>query len=134
MLAEECYIVKALDRELPFEEMETHLLSLPEVRRVVTRPPGAFMMSDSAETAEIVDTMILRDDTKLPACAIYLFFRRPDQLVLDVEGGNTGDRRVLVSFLEWLNERCPIALHDNEGDYVHEIDEKGFSAFLEGWQ
>ncbi len=76
--------------------------------------------------------MILEDESRLPACGIFLFFSPPNQLVLDVEGGKTGDRRVLVSFLEWLNELCPIALHDNEGNYVHEIDEKGYSAFLEG--
>ena len=133
-MAEECYTATALEGQLPFEEMEACLLSLPEVRRVVTRPPGTFMMSDSAESAEIVEGMILRDDRELPACAIYIFFRHPNIVDLLVRAGNTGSRRVLVSFLEWLNERCPIALHDDRGNYVHEIDEKGFSAFLEGWK
>ena len=133
MPAAEYYIATARDGELPFEQIERRLRSMPEVRAVPTRPPGTFSLAGTSEKADVVMKMILEDDSQLPRCGAFLFLE-PPQLVLYVGAANGGDRRVLVPFLEWLNELCPIALHDNEGDYAHEIDEDGFSAFLEGFK
>ena len=91
-------------------------------------------MAGTSEDADIVMKMILEDDSQLPRCGAYIFLQPPQKLVLYVGAANGGDRRALVPFLEWLNELCPIVLHDNEGNYVHEIDKKGSSAFLEGWK
>ena len=132
MLAEECYIVTARVGELPFEQIEGRLRSMPEVRVVPTRAPGTFSLAGTSERADIIMEMILEDDSQLPRCGVYIYLEPPDRLELVVGAANPGDRRALVPFLEWLNERCPIVLHDERGDYVHEIDERGFSAFLKG--
>ena len=132
MLAEEYYIATAREGELPWQEIEMRLRSMPEVRVVPTRPPGTFSMAETSEEADIVMKMILEDESRLPRCGVYLFIEPPDRVDLVVGSANPGDRRVLVPFLEWLNERCPIVLHDERGNYVREIDEKGFSAFLKG--
>lgn len=135
MLSEDCYVITARKGELPFDEIEARLRSMPEVRPVPTRPPGVYLLERSSEDADIVLKMAIQDPSELPACAVYVFIDRPDCLVLDLEGGDEGDLEVLVRFLEWLSERCPFAVHDDQGRYAKEIDEKGLSAFLfEPWE
>lgn len=135
MLQEECYIITARRGDLPFDAIEARLRSSPEVREVPTRPEGTYLMKGTADAADIVLEMTHRNAKRLPACALYLIVDRPDCLVLDTEGADEGSRKVLVRFLEWLSERCPFSVHDNQGRYADEIDEKGLSAFLfEPWE
>jgi hypothetical protein len=133
-LEEQYYILTPREGELPLGEIEARLRAMPEVRAVPTRPPGTYLMHQSAERADIVLAMTRDEAPYLPPAAIYLILDRPGCVVLDLEGSNEGNREVLVGFLEWLGERCPFMVHDQQGRYAHEIDEKGLSAFLfEPW-
>lgn len=135
MLLEHTYVITTREGDLPFDDIEAKLRSMSEVRAVPTRPPGTYLMSEDAEHADIVLGMLPERAPNLPACAGYVFLERPSYVALYLRGANAGAREALVGFLEWLAERCPFAVHDEQGRYASDIDDKGLSAFLvEPWE